>query len=279
MSDGDLAMLGWCDLGSIVRTRPVPLDRLDSRRRFGMGYATAGVAITPFDGIVENPWGPMDEMRLVPVEGAEIAVAAREMHPAMHLHLSRALAADGTPGEFCPRNFCQAAVEALEAETGWTLWSAFEHEFTVIEPTLRFGPVYSVQALRSIAPFVHEAVAALRPLAIECFEPEFGHGQFEASFAPAVGVGGADRAVLAREVLREVARRHALRITFSPKPAPEGVGSGMHVHFSFRDRGGRAVLYDPRAPATVSADAASFIAGVIRHIGALTAIAAPSPVS
>lgn len=279
MNSGDLAILAWCDLSAILRTRPVPLDQLAARRRHGLGFATAGAAMTPFDGIVPNPWGPIDEMRLVPVEGAAAVVPQWDHHPAMHLHLTRALSSNGEPGNWCPRNFCETALQALEKETGWTLYSAFEHEFTIIESAIRFGAVYSVEALRAVAPFAHAATEALRPLELECFEPEFGRGQFEVSCAPLAGVAGADRAILTREVLREVARRHEMRLTFSPKPAPGAVGSGMHIHFSFRDRTDRPALYDPDLPAGVTAMAASFIGGVLRHVGAITAIGAPTPVS
>jgi len=55
MDAGDLALLAWCDLGAIMRTRPVVLDQLESKRRFGLGWAAAGCAMTPFDGIVANP--------------------------------------------------------------------------------------------------------------------------------------------------------------------------------------------------------------------------------
>lgn len=279
MSSGDLAVLAWCDLGSILRTRPVPLDQLAAKRRYGVGWAAAGWAMTPFDGIVENPWGPLAELRHVPVEAASVTVPARDPWPALHLHLTRAQEPDGSPADCCPRNFCASVLEQLEAETGLTLWSAYEHEFTLLEAPFAFGAVYSVQSLRQAAPFVAELAAALRPLELECLEPEFGRGQFEASCAPLGGVAGADRAILTREVIREVARRHGVRLTFTPKHAPDAVGSGMHVHFSFRDAQGRPVLYDASRPGLVTRTAESFIAGVMRHIDALTAVAAPTPVS
>ena len=150
----------------------------------GVGWAAAGSAMTPFDGIVENPWGPLEEVRQVPVEGASVSVGAREGMPAFHLYLTRTLAHDGSPGDCCPRNFCESALKALEAETGWTLWSAFEHEFTAVDPPFPLGAVYSVESLRYAAPFAAEATAALRVLGLECFEPEFGKGQFEVSCAP-----------------------------------------------------------------------------------------------
>jgi len=34
-------LLAWCDLGAIMRTRPVVLDQLESKRRFGLGWAAA----------------------------------------------------------------------------------------------------------------------------------------------------------------------------------------------------------------------------------------------
>jgi glutamine synthetase len=279
MNHGDLAILAWCDLGAIMRTRAIPLDQLDAKRRHGVGWAAAGSAMTPFDGIVENPWGPLEEVRQVPVEGASVSVGAREGIPAFHLYLTRTLAHDGSPGDCCPRNFCEAALKALEAETGWTLWSAFEHEFTAVDPPFPLGAVYSVESLRYAAPFAAEATAALRPLGLECFEPEFGKGQFEVSCAPQAGLQGPDRALLTREVIREVARRHSVRMSFSPKPAPLAAGSGMHIHFSFQDREGRPVLHDAMQPGLVTPRAAAFIGGVMRHIDAITAISAPTPAS
>ncbi len=279
MDTGDLAMLAWCDLGAILRTRPILLDQLEARRRYGVGFAAAGMAITPFDGIVDNPWGPLDEVRQVPVAGASVIVPAVDAVPALHLHLTRALDGNGTPADCCPRNFCESALGLLERETGWTLWSAFEHEFTVLDAPFRLGAVYSVESIRLAASFAHDLAAALRPLGLECFEPEFGRGQFEASCAPVAGTGGPDRAVLTREVIREIARRHGVRLTLAPKPAPQGVGNGMHIHFSFRDREGRPVLYDRARPAGVTAQSAGFIGGVIRHMSALTAVSAPTPAS
>ena len=279
MNNGDLAILAWSDLAAMLRTRAIPLDQFVSKRRHGVGWAAAGMAMTPFDGIVENPWGPLEEVRQVPVDGASVTVPARDGTPAFHLYLTRTLEHDGTPADCCPRNFCEAALQTLETETGWTLWSAFEHEFTAVDPPFALGPVYSVEALRNAAPFAAEASAALHPLELECFEPEFGKGQFEVSCAPQPGVAGPDRALLTREVIREVARRHGVRMTFSPKPAPTAAGSGMHIHFSFRDRHGRPALHDGARPGLVTAEAASFIAGVMRHIDAITAISAPTPAS
>src|ERR1035438_947183 len=43
MDNGDLAILAWCDLGAIMRTRAIPLGQLDAKRRHGVGWAAAEV--------------------------------------------------------------------------------------------------------------------------------------------------------------------------------------------------------------------------------------------
>jgi glutamine synthetase len=236
------------------------------------------MAITPFDGIVDNPFGPLDEFRQIPVDGASVTVEAAGDIPAMHLHLARTVDGSGA-SDCCPRSVCEGALADLHAATGWTLLSAFEHEFTAVAAPFRFGHVYSVESIRLAARFAHDVARALRPLGLECFEPEFGKGQFEASCSPAPGVTGPDRAILTREVIREIGRRHGVELTFSPKPTPASAGNGLHVHFSFRDDAGRPALFDGSRPASVSTGAASFIAGVIRHMSAITALSAPAPVS
>jgi glutamine synthetase len=70
-----------------------------------------------------------------------------------------------------------------------------------------------------------------------------------------------------------------LRACFSPKPDPDGVGNGSHVHFSFVDSEGGNAAHDPAGPGELSAIAQSFVGGVVRHMPALTALVAPSPAS
>ena len=88
-----------------------------------------------------------------------------------------------------------------------------------------------------------------------------------------------DNAVATREIIRECARRLGLRASFSPKPFLDGPGSGAHVHFSFLSPDRTNATYDPTHETGASALARSFIAGVVRHMPAMCALVAPSPVS
>ena len=281
MTSGELIFLVWNDLVGLSRTRGVPVGEYERRKAHGLGWALAGQAMTPFEDIAENPWGPMDEVRQIPDDATRRRLVLRPEHPPLHLVLCDSLNPDGSPWECCTRSFLAAALADLKAETGLDLHIAYENEFALYGEELRWAAPFSLDAVRRIAPFADLCVAALidAELGLETFEPEYGVGQFEVTNGPAPGLAGADRVVLTREVVREAARQSGLRATFSPKPAPDAVGNGCHLHLSLWDADGNAVAYDADAPGELSAVAASFCAGVQRHLGALCAMTAPSPTS
>ena len=281
MTSGELIFLVWNDLVGLSRTRGVPAGEYERRKEHGLGWALAGQAMTPFEDIAANPWGPMYEVRQIPDEDTRRRIELRPEHPPLHLVLCDSLNLDGSPWECCTRSFLASALADLKAETGLDLHIAYENEFALHGESLCWAAPFSLDAVRRIAPFADLCVAALidADLGIETFEPEYGVGQFELTCGPAAGLAGADRVVLTREVVREAARQCGLRATFSPKPASDAVGNGCHLHLSFRDADGKAAAYDPDAPAELSAVAASFVAGAQRHVAALCALSAPSPIS
>ena len=281
MASGELIFLVWADFVGVARTRGVPVSEYERRRAHGLGWAMAGQALTPFEDIADNPWGSMGEVRQTPADATRLRVCLRPDHPPLHMVLCDSVNPDGSPWECCGRSFLARALADVHAETGLYLKIAYEHEFTLLGADLGWAPPFSLDAVRRIAPFADLCTAALLDagVGIETFEPEYGVGQYEVSCGPAVGVAGADRVLLAREVIREAARQCALRATFTPKPGPEAVGNGCHVHLSLWDERGRPAAFDANGPGELSAVAASFVAGVRRHLAALCALTAPSPVS
>lgn len=281
MADGELVFLVWNDLVGISRTRGVPLSQYERRRQHGLGWALAGQSLTPFEDIADNPWGPMYEVRQTPDETTRRRVLLRPEHPPLHLVLCNSLNPDGTPWECCTRSFMAAALDQLAAETGLELRIAYENEFLLLGEGMQWSTPFSLDAVRRVAPFAELCVAALQAadVGLETFEPEFGVGQYEVSCGPAPGLAGADRVVWTREVVREAARQCQLHATFTPKPTPEGVGNGCHLHMSLWDRDGNAAAFDRDGPGGMSDVAGQFVAGVQRHLQALTALTAASPVS
>jgi glutamine synthetase len=281
MADGDIVYLAWNDLVGITRVRGVPAGEIARRMEYGLGWAVAGQALTPFEDIAPNPWGPMLEVRQTPVPETETRVDIWPDAAPLHFFMCNSLMPDGTSWECCTRGFITKALAALEAETGLTFIGAFEHEFLLSGGAAEWCVPFSLEQVRINAAFLRDVTRALiaAKAGVETVEPEYGVLQYEIACGPAAGAMAGDRAVIAREVIREAARRLGLRASFTPKPRPDAVGNGAHLHFSFRDQAGRNAAYDPDAPNNVSATAQHFIAGVVRHMPALCSLMAPSPVS
>ena len=187
MTSGELIFLVWNDLVGLSRTRGVPVGEYERRKAHGLGWALAGQAMTPFEDIAENPWGPMDEVRQIPDDATRRRLVLRPEHPPLHLVLCDSVNPDGSPWECCTRSFLAAALADLKAETGLDLHIAYENEFALYGEELRWAAPFSLDAVRRIAPFADLCVAALidAELGLETFEPEYGVGQFEVTNGPA----------------------------------------------------------------------------------------------
>jgi glutamine synthetase len=281
MSEGEVVYLAWSDYVGLTRCRGVPARELPKRMAHGLGWAVAGQALTPFEDIAPNPWGPMLEVRQTPVPETETRVDIWPDAPPLHLVLCDARTPDGESWECCTRGFMTRALADFERETGFQFVAAFEHEFLLTGPDLDRAPPFSLAAMREAARFVEDVTRALIAAGVEpeTVEPEYGVGQYEISCAPAAGAAAGDRCVIARELIREAARRLGLKACFSPKPMPDGVGNGAHLHFSFRDAKGANAAYDAAGPGGAGAMAQHFIAGLVKYLPAICALLAPSPVS
>ena len=93
---------------------------------------------------------------------------------------------------------------------------------------------------------------ALLELERERFFAEYAPSQFEIPLAAAEGIASADRSVLLREVVREIARRQGMRASFAPLLDPQQAGNGVHVHLNLVDAAGSSLLYDATRPACLS---------------------------
>ena len=109
---------------------------------------------------------------------------------------------------------------------------------------------------------------------IEASHHEVAPAQHEIDFKYADAVTTADNIITFRSVVRTIALQHGLHATFMPKPLYGENGSGMHLHQSlFKD--GQNAFYDPDTPDRLSKIAKSYIAGIMAHARAITAVANP----
>jgi glutamine synthetase len=300
LSAEGLVALVCCDLGAIVRGRAVFASELDEHLRAGVGWVPANHALTPLGPVAEpNPFGSTGDLRLLPDADTRVLVESYGSSSALELLLCDIVETDGRPWECCPRNFLRETLGALERELGARVIASFEHEFQLLETGDRGhapaipGPVppavpsppsalpFSLEALRQAEPFPKQAMSALAQAGVEPERvfAEYAPHQFEIPVAVAEGLASADRAVVLREVVREVARRQGTRASFAPLLDPQEAGNGVHIHLSLLDTRGESLLYDTDGPACLSELGGHFAAGILRHARALSALTAASPVS
>ena len=281
MNHGEIVLFSWSDYVGLMRCRGVQLSEVDRRMEYGLGWAVAGQAQSPFADLAPNPWGPMLEVRQVPVPSTRTRIDIWDDAPAFHFYLCDSKVSSGENWDCCTRGFLKKALEDFKSETGLNFVAAFEHEFMLMDDPLPAAPSFTIETMRNVAKFTQDMTYALTQadIGLETVEPEFGEHQYEVTCAPAVGLVAAERAIIAREVIRECARRLGLRASFSPKVKADGIGNGAHVHFSFQDSTGKNVTADLNKKHGASTLAQQFIAGVVRHMPAICALTSPSPVS
>jgi glutamine synthetase len=281
-----LVFLGTCDLAGLVRGKGFPAADLPARMRVGVGLAPSNIMMSAFGPILETPFGTEGEVMLVPDPSAKVEVELGDHTE--RFYLGDIMTIEGQPWECCPRGFLRRAVRALSEvggqggrAGGLAILAGFEQEFVYTGVEYRASATYALDAHRRQGVFGEAYMAALRAagLAPHSFLPEYGARQYEVTIHPARGVRAADQAVIQREMARAVATRLGHRAIFSPILDPDGTGNGTHIHFSLRDAADRPVAYDPERPYGLSRVAEQFVAGVLHHLPALTAITAPSAVS
>jgi glutamine synthetase len=272
-----IIFIGTSDLSGHFRGKSFPAADLPARLERGVGLAPTNIFISAFGAIQVTTLGTQGEVFLVPDSTARVFVPF-EGSAAEHFFIGDLVTQEGAPWDFCPRHVLRRALDRLQGETGLRLLAAFEQEFLYTGVAAHPPQPFELDAYRRQGIFGEVLLAALRQGGVipDSFLAEFGARQFEVTAAPAQGLRAADDAVITRELAHAVAFRLGQRVSFAPMPEPNGTGSGTHIHWSFLDRDGQPVLYDPQRPWALSLLGSQFVAGIQHHLPALCAVTTPS---
>lgn len=192
---------------------------------------------------------------------------------------------EGNPFHGCPR-FALSKVLQEAKEMGYTMQVGPEPEFFMFQVDENGTPSLQTHDKASYfdLPPVDKGEDARRDMVetlqsigfeIEAAHHEVAPGQHEIDFKYMEALRTADNIMTFRIVVRTVAQRHGLHATFMPKPVYGINGSGMHLHISlFKDD--KNVFYDPTKEDGLSEICRSFIAGVLKHAPAISALTSPT---
>ena len=112
---------------------------------------------------------------------------------------------------------------------------------------------------------------------VEALHHEVAAGQHEIDIHYDNALKTADNVMMLKVAVKAIAQRNGLYATFMPKPITGINGSGMHVHQSLihSDTGQNAFM-EPNSEYGLSELALSFMAGILAHAPALSAVVCPT---
>lgn len=199
---------------------------------------------------------------------------------------------DGQPLESSPEHTLHKACEEFTRVTGMTFQAMGELEYYVIaEDDGRF-PATDQRGYHESAPFAKFndfRTRCMQYIARTGGQIKYGHSevgnftlngtvyeQNEIEFLPVDARDAADQLMLARWVIRNLAFREGLDVTFAPKITAGKAGSGLHIHMRMV-RDGHSCMLAPDG--SLSDDARRGIAGLMTLAPALTAFGNTNPTS
>ncbi|NJR66916.1 MAG: glutamine synthetase [Leptolyngbyaceae cyanobacterium CRU_2_3] len=107
---------------------------------------------------------------------------------------------------------------------------------------------------------------------------EYGPGQMEINYGPAIGMKAADKSFFFKHIVKEVCQRAGYLATFMSRPFSDQCGCGCHVHVCLLDKdSGRNIFLDLDGENGLSSTAKSFIQGILEHGPGMMPLIAPTP--
>ena len=198
---------------------------------------------------------------------------------------------EGEPLENAPENILHKAHSAFKKATGFTFKALGELEYYVNSERDDLFPASDQRgyhASRPFAKFEELRTDALRLIAQSGGMVKYGHSevgnftsedemfeQHEIEFLPVEVEDAVDQMVIAKWILRMLAKEREIEISFAPKITVGKAGSGLHIHMLL-EKNGKNIM---NTSTGLSDIARKMIAGVLDLSDALTAFGNTIPTS
>ena len=231
-------ILGVGDLNGLMRGKRIPADQWP--RICGSGNAlamslftmdmTCDVWETPVVGFANG----FPDCHIFPMH-PPVAVP---WEPGVAMCFARAEGMDHGPLTVDPR---QALLRQVERATaiGIDLQVGTELEFYLLDPDTgrprdKGNDCYGLARAAELEPVLGPMRRELAEMGIpiEQSNPEYAAGQVEVNIRYDSAMIAADRVVMFRSLVKQLAARHGLNATFMAKPFIDESGNGFHLHYS-----------------------------------------------
>ncbi|MDC2981118.1 glutamine synthetase family protein [SAR116 cluster bacterium] len=236
-------ILGVGDLNGLMRGKRIPADQWP--RICGSGNAlamslftmdmTCDVWETPVVGFANG----FPDCHIFPMH-PPVAVP---WEPGVAMCFARAEGMDHGPLTVDPRQALLRQVERAAA-IGIDLQVGTELEFYLLDPDTgrprdKGNDCYGLARAAELEPVLGPMRRELAEMGIpiEQSNPEYAAGQVEVNIRYDSAMIAADRVVMFRSLVKQLAARHSVNATFMAKPFIDESGNGFHLHYSLWSEG------------------------------------------
>jgi glutamine synthetase len=260
--------LWFTDVLGFLKSFAIPVEELDKGFAEGIGFdgsAVDGFARVEEADVLARPDPATFRVLPWPKDEPVARMLCDITHP------------DGAPFEGDPRHVLRRVLREA-GELGFTCRLAPEIEYFLSASGERFEPLdrggyfdlTTTEVADSLRGRVVEALDRLG-IRVEALHHEDAPSQHEIDLVPDEALEVADAVMTVRLAVKESAQELGLHATFMPKPDADVQGSGMHTHVTVLE-GDRNALFDPTSETGLSKVGRSFIAGLLEHAPAITAV-------
>jgi glutamine synthetase len=286
------AKIGGFDIDGVLRGKYVSLDKLESALAKGFGFCDVIFGWDIGDVLYEQSRVTGWHTGYPDTHGLIDPSTERRIpwEPGVAAFLADFRDDKGRPHPACPRSLFKRTLERAN-KLGFSAKMAVEFEFFFFRETRdsltqkRFADLvpldpgmFGYSWLRTgqdaeLMRALHETCAA-SDVPIEGLHTETGPGVYEAALSVDDALRAADSAALFKTIVKQVAHRHGLSVTFMAKWNASLPGSSGHLHQSLW-REGKNAFFDQRAGG-MSATMRHFIGGQMALMRELTAMMSPT---
>ena len=263
----------WVGLDGYIRSKGAYIDHINDLIKTGIGLTMAMISFTPMDYISPyGTFGPQDEDVFLVPDMSTFSVFPPSAVVICNLYKQ------GKPWEYDPRSNLIKSIEKIREQYNFDIKLAFEIEFYLVKDRKPFdeGKCFDSASFYN-NPIILDISKTIREIGIEPIRviKEYGPGQYEFDIMHKDALRSADEVVLFKEVAKQTASKYGVEANFMPKPFNKLAGSGLHLNISLWNNS-KNLFYNQNDKYGLSDLAYSFIAGLIEHAKALTAISAPT---
>ena len=275
----------WIDMHGIPKTKPVPMSDFEALC-IGKGpqFAVHSVSFVP-------ELTPADPDQIMLPDLNAVYVCPWDKTTAI---IFADLFWEGAPYNVCPRQALKKIIQEKQ-EQGYQGFAGIEPEFIVMKYNETGEPVkaidndpphgiqprrqafgYDVEYSLDSMHFLKEMMDILGELGWDLHDvvAEGAYSQFELDFHYTDLLQMADRLVFLKILLKEVAKKHDMFVTFMPKPTIGDWRSGGHINFSLNDIKKNTNVF--KDGGKWSQDAMYAVGGLLENSEAITAITCPT---